>query len=128
LTDFEDGRKKSIKMNLTFVWTFGMQRSQFSMANIKVFITEWKDRNMKNLPADWRVYHYSPNCPALVSNDKRSSSRIVESEEKSLDGLGFRPCSNPHCIIRGIELGAFEEGAAPEYTPDYEDFRLAKGF
>ena len=94
------------------------------MSDIKVYITEWKNLNLSDLPVEWRVYHYSPNCPSLIKNDTRSCLRIVEMDENALEKFGFRSCNHTHCIVHGFDVGAFTEGGIEGYIPDEEDFRL----
>jgi hypothetical protein len=83
-----------------------------------VYITEWKSMNLAELPKDWKVYHFSPMCPALVNNPNRSCDRLEEKDDDTLDSLGFRFCNHQCCLAAGIERGIFTEGGAESYYPD----------
>ena len=75
----------------------------------RVYITEWKSMNLKDMPTDWKVYHYSPTCPHLVNNPMRHNSNVVEKDDAELDSLGYRCCNDQACLAAGFERGLFEE-------------------
>lgn len=93
------------------------------MGNI-VYITEWKGMFFRELPLNWKVYHYWPHCSSLINNPKRSNIRIVEKDDDELDSLGYRPCSN--CLFAGIERGIYTEDVTESYIPDEEDMQICK--